>query len=140
MAFRFECLDPVKTPLVNKFYDSNGARGRANKQDAVWVAYADFDIIAACRIQNRGDHLFLSTLLVTPSWRGKGIARQLLSQVIKSQQQEVYTFAYQSLIDFYRSIGFNFVLTLPEPLATLFCFYQQRKIVAMSIRSSNYLK
>ncbi|MCQ8878152.1 GNAT family N-acetyltransferase [Pseudoalteromonas shioyasakiensis] len=124
-------LDPIKTPLVNKFYDKHGARGRATKQDDVWVVYSAAEIIAACRIQNRDEHLFLSTLFVDSNWRAQGIAKRLLLALIAEQQKVIFTFAYQSLIDFYRSIGFNFVLTLPPPISTLLKVYQQRNVVAL---------
>ncbi|MBB1467423.1 GNAT family N-acetyltransferase [Pseudoalteromonas sp. SG41-5] len=130
-ALRFECLEPITTPLVNKFYSQYKARGRATRQDQVWVVYHDLVIVAACRIQNRSDYLFLSTLLVAPAWRGQGLAKQLLIHTLSNQNSLVYTFAYTHLADFYQSIGFNFVLTLPSPLDTLFTVYQQRNIVAM---------
>ena len=48
-AFRFCLLEPIKTPLVNKFYDKHNARGRASKADQVWVAYKETEI-ANCRL------------------------------------------------------------------------------------------
>ena len=38
-------LESIKTPLVNKFYTLHHVRGRANKQDQVWVAYDNNMII-----------------------------------------------------------------------------------------------
>jgi len=128
---RFEQLNTIKTPLVNKFYAQHNARGRANRQDAVWVAYDGFDIIAACRMQNRDGYLFLSTVLVAPHWRKQGIASDLIKRATSSQHGVVYTFAYENLIHFYQSIGFNFVLTLPAPLRVLFKAYEQRNIVPL---------
>ncbi|BDF95354.1 GNAT family N-acetyltransferase [Pseudoalteromonas sp. KAN5] len=130
-TLRFERLEAIKTPLVNKFYSQYNARGRATKGDQVWVAYHDLIIVAACRIQHRDGYLFLSTVLVAPNRRRQGLAKQLLKHVLSNQNSLVYTFAYVELADFYQSIGFNFVLTLPTPLDTLFAVYQQRKIVAM---------
>ncbi|MBE0457870.1 GNAT family N-acetyltransferase [Pseudoalteromonas sp. KG3] len=130
-TLRFERLAAIKTPLVNKFYSQHNARGRATKHDQVWVAYHDFAIVAACRIQNRSDYLFLSTVLVAPTRRRQGLAKQLLKYALVEQNSHVYTFAYAELTDFYKSIGFNFVLTLPSALDTLFAVYQQRNIVAM---------
>lgn len=126
-----ERLAPIKTPLVNKFYNKHGARGRATKQDAVWVVYAEREIIAACRIQNRDGWLFLSTLFVDAAWRGQGAAKKLLSVLVQQHKDVIYTFAYKSLVDFYGSIGFNYVLTLPLPISTLFKVYEQRNIVAL---------
>ena len=64
-------LDTLKIPLVNKFYALYSVRGRANKQDQVWVVYSEMQIVAACRIQNKHDFLFLSTVFVAPQHRAK---------------------------------------------------------------------
>lgn len=48
-------LDELKTPLVNKFYKKYNVRGRANKQDKLWVNYYNNEIVAACRLQNKAD-------------------------------------------------------------------------------------
>lgn len=130
-GLRFERLAAIKTPLVNKFYNTHNARGRANKQDQVWVAYHEYEIIGACRIQHRESHLFLSTLLVTPLWRGKKVAKQLLTIALKAQSQVVYTFAYHHLLDFYSGLGFAEQRSLPVLLDTLYKSYSNRNIVAM---------
>lgn len=133
-TLRFECLEPIKTPLANKFYSQYKARGRASKNDQVWVAYYDLMIVAACRIQTRGGCLFLSTLLVAPVWRGHGVAKQLLKHALSQQSAQVYTFAYAHLVDFYQLVGFNLVLALPSPLDKLLAVYLQRKVVAMQYK------
>jgi len=130
-AFRFCLLEPIKTPLVNKFYDKHKTRGRATKADQVWVAYKETEIIAACRVQNQAGLLFLSTLYVDEMWRGQKIASQLLATLIASQKGTVFTFVYQNLIDFYLQNGFNYALTLPNSLQSLFEVYAHRNVVAM---------
>ena len=130
-AFRFCLLEPIKTPLVNKFYDKHNARGRATKADQVWVAYKDSEIIEACRVQDQSGLLFLSTLYVDELWRGQRVASQLLAAVTARQKKVVFTFVYQNLIDFYLQNGFNYILTLPNSLQSLFELYAHRKIVAM---------
>lgn len=124
-------LDDIKLPLVNKFYNYHRARGRANKADQIWVVYAEAEIIAACRIQTIEASLFLSTLMVAPDWRGKGVASLLLQHCLEPQTQPVFSFVYQTLIDFYRQNGFNYALTLPTSLITLFDRYRHRKVAAM---------
>ncbi len=128
---RFTLLEPIKVPLVNKFYDKHGARGRALKADQVWVAYNAYDIIGACRVQNQSGYLFLSTLYIDPQWRGNKVASKLLHTTIAAQQGTVFTFVYQNLIDFYMQNGFNYILTLPNPLRLLFQQYAHRNIVPM---------
>ena len=128
---KFCLLDPIKTPLVNKFYNKHSARGRATKADQVWVAYHEIDIVGACRVQNQHGYLFLSTLYVDAQWRGKKIASQLLETLLAEQKSSVFTFAYQNLIDFYLQNGFNYTLTLPCSLQSLFEVYAHRGIVSM---------
>lgn len=130
-AFRFCLLEPIKTPLVNKFYDKHNARGRASKADQVWVAYKDIEIIAACRVQSKSGLLFLSTLYVNKLWRGQKVASQLIATATAAQKEAVFTFVYQNLIDFYLRNGFNYTLTLPSSLQSLFEVYAHRKIIAM---------
>ena len=104
-------LDTLKIPLVNKFYALYSVRGRANKQDQVWVVYSETQIVAACRIQNKHDFLFLSTVFVAPQHRAKGLAKQLVCAAIKQQSMPLYTFAYKNITALYTSLGFNQVLT-----------------------------
>ncbi|NRA81232.1 MAG: GNAT family N-acetyltransferase, partial [Pseudoalteromonas sp.] len=111
--------------------DKHKARGRASKADQVWVAYKETEIIAACRVQNQAGLLFLSTLYVDEVWRGQKIASQLLAAVTAAQKGTVFTFVYQNLIDFYLQNGFNYALTLPNSLQSLFEVYAHRNVVAM---------
>ncbi|MBH0057329.1 GNAT family N-acetyltransferase [Pseudoalteromonas sp. SWXJZ94C] len=126
-----ECINEIKTPLVNKFYKQHNAKGRANKQDQLWVVYADKEIIAACRLQNKTDFLFLSTVFVAPKHRSKGLATLLISTLLKSQKKVVYTFAYKNVVDLYSALGFNQVLTYTFALQSLFDIYKHRNIVAL---------
>ncbi|MBQ4856697.1 GNAT family N-acetyltransferase [Pseudoalteromonas sp. MMG007] len=124
-------LDELKTPLVNKFYKQYNVRGRANKQDKLWVTYYNNEIVAACRLQNKVDFLFLSTVFVAPKHRGRGVAKQLISALIKQQNKVIYTFAYKNLTDLYCAIGFNQVLTYTLALQVLFDTYKHRNIIAL---------
>ncbi|MBG9991298.1 MULTISPECIES: GNAT family N-acetyltransferase [unclassified Pseudoalteromonas] len=124
-------LDGLKVPLVNKFYKKHNVRGRANKQDKVWVTYYNNEIVAACRLQDKTEFLFLSTMFVVLEHRGKGVAKQLLSTLLKSQDKMINTFAYKNVVDLYCAIGFNQVLTYTLALQVLFDTYKHRNIVAL---------
>lgn len=124
-------LDGLKVPLVNKFYKKHNVRGRANKQDKVWVTYYNNEIVAACRLQDKTEFLFLSTVFVALEHRGKGVAKQLLSTLLKSQDKMINTFAYKNVVDLYCAIGFNQVLTYTLALQVLFDTYKHRNIVAL---------
>ncbi|SFB83132.1 GNAT family N-acetyltransferase [Pseudoalteromonas denitrificans] len=135
--FEIELLVKIKTPLVNKFYDLNRVKGRANKQDDVWVVRNHSEIIAACRVQTIASHLFLSTLFVLPQMRNEGVARDLLLYLIEYYRNKsllpIFTFAYSTLDSFYNSLGFNACQNLPIELKCMFESYQLqgRKIIPM---------
>ncbi|WP_404341046.1 GNAT family N-acetyltransferase [Pseudoalteromonas mariniglutinosa] len=133
-SLRFTELEIIKRPLVNKFYDKQGARGRAKRTEQVWVCYLDNEIIAACRIQKRQHYLLLCGVYVDPNWRQQRVASRLITLAMSAQTQSVFSFVYKNLIDFYKLNGFNCVLTLPAELATLFTLYERRNIVAMQYK------
>ncbi|CAM4097001.1 GNAT family N-acetyltransferase [Pseudoalteromonas byunsanensis] len=126
-------LDPLATPLINKFYQRHKGRGRAIKQDQNWVVKAP-EIIAACRVQHKEGELFLSSVLVSEEYRNQGVACTLLAQVIAYQNSTLYTFAYRHLLGFYQRLGFV-ECTLPLKLQPYFNSYvaQKRDIVAMCL-------
>lgn len=132
--YSIHCLQPITVPLVNKFYKQFSVRGRANKQDQCWVAKSD-RIIAACRVQHKGEVLFLSTVFVDPAFRSQGVARQLVVTAVASQHRRIYTFVYRGLEPFYQGLGFERALSMPEHLSISFANYvrQKRDIVAMCI-------
>ncbi len=137
LAISIELLPKIKTPLANKFFDLHSARGRANKQDDIWVVRHQSIIIAACRIQYlMGEHhsvLFLSTVMVSPEYRKKGIARKLLCFLLKSYHHKIITFAYQDLTAFYLSVGFKLTDDLNKVMQQKFIHYckQGRKLIPM---------
>ncbi|MBQ4832864.1 GNAT family N-acetyltransferase [Pseudoalteromonas sp. MMG010] len=134
MDVSITCLAQVKIPLVNKFYANYSVRGRAKKHDDVWVVYHNFEIVAACRIQNKSDFLFLSTVFVAPDYRLQGLAKKLLSSVLLHYSDVIYTFAYTPLIHFYTELGFNQVLTYTPALNALFNIYSHRDIRALQFK------
>lgn len=131
-------LDSVQTPLANKFYQAHKVRGRANKQDDIWVI-KNANIVALCRVQNRKGNLFLSTLFVDPTYRNQGLANRLISKIRSQYDQVIYTFAYEDLEVFYRKFGFYVSTSLPDELAGMFNAYQQqnRKIIPMEYIGAN---
>ncbi|MCO7189703.1 MULTISPECIES: GNAT family N-acetyltransferase [unclassified Pseudoalteromonas] len=127
-------LPAIQTPLVNKFYQAHKARGKATRQDQNWVLKST-EIIAACRVQCVAGSDLLSTVLVVPEHRGKGLARQLLVAVLAQQHTPLFTFAYRHLATFYAGLGFEEIEPeeLPQALAEKYHTYvaQGRKLQAM---------
>lgn len=130
--FVFKRLEPIKTPLVNKFYAQHSVRGRAKKHDAVWVAYYRTDIVAACRVQNKSEFLLLSTLFVDPFYRGCKVATGLLSFLLQQQSGTVYTFAYKHALNVYYALGFSAVTVLTPDVRVCFDMYKHRDVIALN--------
>ncbi|OCQ20504.1 hypothetical protein A7985_15750 [Pseudoalteromonas luteoviolacea] len=134
MTFSCYCLPAIQTPLVNKFFQEHRVRGRATKQDQVWVI-KQTELVAACRVQNVDDDAFLSTVFVEADYRGQGLAKMLISQAVKSTNQSVYTFAYQDVLPLYLKLDFTTVAIelLPIALQKKFANYlkQGRDILPM---------
>lgn len=127
-------LPAIQTPLVNKFYQAHKARGKATRHDQNWVLKST-EIVAACRVQSVASSDFLSTVLVDPKLRGRGLARQLLLAVLAQQYAPLYTFAYRHLAAFYAGLGFEVIQpeALPYALVDKYHIYvaQGRQILAM---------
>ncbi|WP_105213285.1 GNAT family N-acetyltransferase [Pseudoalteromonas sp. T1lg22] len=116
----------LATPLVNKFYDRVGARGRANKQDQLWVVRCDNDIVAAARVSVLEQQHFLCGVFVEADYRRQGLAATLIRQVCAELPGPIYSFIYQHLRPFYEQLGFATVATLPEHLASRLQSYRNQ--------------
>ncbi|WP_022946330.1 GNAT family N-acetyltransferase [Pseudoalteromonas ruthenica] len=133
-------LADIATPLVNKFYQAYGARGRASKADQVWVARADSGIIGAARLLHLSEDLLLVGVFIAPQWRQQGVARELISTVCQHQKQPVFSFIYAHLAAFYLSLGFQPEPDLPDELQQRFNAYQRqgRDILAYCLNRGNH--
>ncbi|KZN63553.1 GNAT family N-acetyltransferase [Pseudoalteromonas luteoviolacea] len=134
MTLSCYCLPAIQTPLVNKFFQKHNVRGRATKQDQVWVI-KQTDLVAACRVQNVDNNAFLSTVFVDSAYRGQGMAKMLVLHATASAEQCVYTFAYKNVTALYSKLAFEPVdsVSLPSALQKKFASYvkQGRDIVPM---------
>lgn len=125
-------LDPLAIPLVNKFYANVGARGRATKQDLVWVVRCEHNIVAAARIVKVEEHALLCGVYVAADYRGKGVASAMVAHACREFAAPLYSFIYTHLERFYSRLGFSCAAqTLPSCLQVRLRAYQQqgRKIV-----------
>ena len=133
-------IEPILLPLVNKFYQANGARARAKSSDRVWVVREQSAIIAALRVVHLCGHEFLTGVHVASSWQGRGVATLMLTEVFKQlysadvtdnavnpllnttvenkgkQHKPCYTFPYEYLIGFYSKLGWRQIEKQELPL------------------------
>ena len=123
--FIVESLEPIKYPLVNKFYQEFKVRGRAKSHDLVWVLKQGSQILAVAKVVPVEQYSLLSGVFTHPNWRGKKLATQLVKTIIASHTKPIYTFAYTHLSTWYHSLGFKPDKAQAE-LAALFLAYRQQ--------------
>ncbi|PSW59288.1 GNAT family N-acetyltransferase [Photobacterium leiognathi] len=100
-------LDPIRLPVVNKIYKDFYPAGKAKRDESIWVAESNNSIVASVRFKSIDDVQLLTGMLVTPEYRLKGIANELIkashSQIM---QKTCYCFAFQELEKLYQKSGF----------------------------------
>jgi len=73
--------------------------------DSFWVAEENNSIVAVMKLKEIDDFFFLSSLAVRINLQGKGIARQLLEEVLKKADKDIYL--YTVLPEFFSRFGFK---------------------------------
>ncbi|WP_413114097.1 GNAT family N-acetyltransferase [Thaumasiovibrio sp. DFM-14] len=107
LKLSFQSLDPIQTPLANKLYKEHYPSGKANKSDNLWIAKHHQQWIGVIKYRSYDSYLFMSGMLVIPTWRHNGIAERLLSASIDNVTVPVYCFAYAHLKALYNKAGFD---------------------------------
>ncbi|MDD0972818.1 GNAT family N-acetyltransferase [Pseudomonas fontis] len=123
---RASALTPPERPLLNKFYRSLASPMRASAQGQLWVARAEAIVAALSLTPVPGGH-WLTSLLVDPAWRGRGVARQLIAQACIDKLGCIWLFCHPDLEGFYAAQGFERTETLPPVLAERLARYQRSK-------------
>lgn len=119
-------LAPEHQARANTFYRAHHSSMRASAKVRVWVVETD-EILAALCLQPVDSGYWLTSLLVAPAHRHKGLARQLLSAACTACQGEVWLFCEPHLVGFYEHQGFRQTTRLPPTLASRLARYQRKK-------------
>ncbi|MDW6091155.1 GNAT family N-acetyltransferase [Vibrio rhizosphaerae] len=133
----FEMLDPLKLPLVQRFYKQHYPTAKPKRHESIYTASLANQFCAVVRFRNIGASFQLLTgMTVAKERRSQGIGHQLLSfcedHVLN---HNVFCFAYRHLESFYQS--HHFVVQAPQALPgeinTLYQRYhhQGRDIIPM---------
>ncbi|MCW8332183.1 GNAT family N-acetyltransferase [Photobacterium sp. SDRW27] len=117
----FHPLEPLRFPLINRFYKSHYPAGKAKKDEIIWVGENSSGIISCVRFKQFEHFQLLTGMLVHPDLRGNGIAKQLLT-AINEQTTDLpcFCFAFSHLEKLYQDAGFVVISDsdLPESLAS----------------------
>ncbi len=127
-------LPALLKPLADKFYRNQRSGMRAKAGEQLWVA-EDKDIIAALCLHTLPHGYWLTSLLVAPTRRGQGVARQLVEAALAECRKPVWLFCEPSLHSFYLHLGFAPCTELPQPLAERLTRYQRTKNLLAFTRS-----
>ena len=131
----FEVVDPIRFPLINRFYKSCGDKSKAKGGDLVLALKNEREYLAAVRLQSVEDWWFLRSLCVSPDCRRQGLGRKLLSHLTPwIEEKPCYCFPFDYLTELYAAEGFCLADTLPGFIAEQYdrYFKQGRKIVVMT--------
>lgn len=108
--FQFQVIEPVRFALVDRFYRSQGYKVKCGVNERVYAFSADEGaFVAAARLvpQSSG-HYWLRNLLVDKSFRGQGLASELIHRFLPDiSPLGCYCFALPHLENFYSRLGFT---------------------------------
>ncbi|MBF9001267.1 GNAT family N-acetyltransferase [Vibrio nitrifigilis] len=135
----FETLDPIKIPLIKRFYKEHYPGTKPKSDELTIVAYDDSVLVGVVRFRHVGQLRLLTGMAISSSKRGQGIGQQLLAYCVEHiLQNDDYCFAYSHLKDFYQNGGFEKISPeqLPADLKTLYQRYTQhgKDLIPMHFR------
>lgn len=122
----FQQLESIKIPLIKPIYKAFYPSAKPKKDEQIVVGYCQKQIVCIVRFRSIGTFSLLTGMLVIPTYRQQGIAKQLLIFCQNHYLSESsFCFAYQHLESLYLSAGFSVVEanSLPHPLQQLFIRY-----------------
>jgi len=124
-------LAPIAYPLANHFYRTHRTQMRARGHHQVLVLREDVIIGALC-LQPVAHGHWLTNLLIAPEHRGRGCARQLLSEARRQVAGSIWLFCLPELESFYQGAGYQRCEQIPLPLVDRLSRYLQSKsLIAM---------
>ncbi|MFA0645854.1 GNAT family N-acetyltransferase [Vibrio cyclitrophicus] len=95
-------LDPVKVPLVKRFYKEHYPTGKANKSELIYSLLLDNELCGVVRFRTIEDSRLLTGMAISKQHRGKQLGSQLMEYCEQHTLTEKdYCFTYARLINFY---------------------------------------
>ncbi len=103
-------LNEAEYPLAKRFYKSSGYGGAPGRGEDCYVWMQESKIIAAVRIQPEDDCFFLRALVVLPNYRGEGVGRALMTEILNRRlYKDLWCFPLHHLEGFYQRLGFQLI-------------------------------
>ncbi|MBD0788903.1 GNAT family N-acetyltransferase [Vibrio sp. Y2-5] len=125
---KFEHLDPIKLPLLKRFYKQHYPSTKPKSDELLIVAYRELSMVAVVRFRSIAEYRLLTGMAVDETKRGEGIGSQLLNYCLDEiLADKDFCFSYAHLQNFYEQASFKKidVEELPNELRTLFVRYSQ---------------
>ena len=127
-TLQFETLDPIKIPLIKRFYKQHYPGAKPKSDELIIVAYKEAEMVALVRFRTVGQFRLLTGMAVADNLRNQGIGQQLLAYCVQHiLTPQDYCFAYSHLDRFYQQSYFVSIdeNELPPDLKMLFQRYTQ---------------
>lgn len=125
-TLHFEHIDPIKLPLVKRFYKQHYPGTKPKSDELMIGGYTEQGMKAIVRFRQVAQYRLLTGMVVDSSLRGDKIGSQLLSYCQQNVLQDKdYCFAYSHLERFYQQAAFKTITAsqLPAELLGLFQRY-----------------
>ncbi|SKA69896.1 hypothetical protein SAMN02745132_04518 [Enterovibrio nigricans DSM 22720] len=109
--FRFTPLDPLRFPIVTRFYKCYYPAGKPKKDEVIWTAESnDVGLCGAVRFKQFHSFQLLTGMVITPPLRGQNLGIMFLDAVSKQTlSKPCYCLAYRSLTPLYETAGFRII-------------------------------
>ncbi|MDD1784423.1 GNAT family N-acetyltransferase [Enterovibrio sp. ZSDZ35] len=108
--FRFAPLNPLRFPIVTRFYKSHYPAGKPKKDEVIWTAEGETGLCGAVRFKQFDTFQLLTGMLISPSFRGRKLGVRFLEAVDgQTQSTPCYCLAYRYLTPLYETAGFRVI-------------------------------
>lgn len=125
-TLHFEHIDPIKLPLVKRFYKQHYPGTKPKSDELIIAGYTGQAMSAIVRFRQVAQYRLLTGMAVDGHLRGQSIGSQLLTYCQQHVLQDKdYCFAYPHLERFYQQAAFKTIdaAKLPAELHSLFNRY-----------------
>jgi len=110
--FNIQSFESSNQRQINLFYRKNSRTVSCNASDMISVAENEQKIVAVGFIRTFGEskktqYRLLRSLFVSENFRGHSIGREITKHLCQRNELDTYTICEESLVDYYRSLGFH---------------------------------